>query len=67
MIVYVSKLFLYLKEKVPKRSKPTCRWIAGAHGTYITQSPTKFHLRSIRRFFVETKCFGKLFHAPNVS
>jgi hypothetical protein len=33
------KLFLYLKEKVTKRSKPTCCWIAGEYGSRIPQSP----------------------------
>ena len=32
-------LFLSLKEKVPKRSKPACRWTAGAYGNCIPQSP----------------------------
>ena len=33
------KLFLYLKENVTKRSKPTCCWIAGEYGSRIPQSP----------------------------
>ncbi|MBR6745029.1 MAG: hypothetical protein IKM00_07440, partial [Clostridia bacterium] len=32
-------LFLSLKEKVPKRSKPACRWTACAYGSGIPQSP----------------------------
>ena len=32
-------LFLYLKEKGRKRSKPACRWTAGAYGNCIPQSP----------------------------
>ncbi|MBR6745313.1 MAG: hypothetical protein IKM00_08880, partial [Clostridia bacterium] len=32
-------LFLSLKEKVPKRSKPACRWTACAYGNCIPQSP----------------------------
>ena len=32
-------LFLYLKEKERKRSKQTCRLIAGAYGNCIPQSP----------------------------
>ena len=33
------QLFLCLKEKVAKRSKQTCRLIAGAYGNCIPQSP----------------------------
>ncbi|MBQ2989055.1 MAG: hypothetical protein IJD59_08125, partial [Clostridia bacterium] len=34
-----GQLFLCLKEKVAKRSKQTCRLIAGAYGNCIPQSP----------------------------
>ena len=32
-------LFLSLKEKVPKRSKPACRWTACAYGSGIPRIP----------------------------
>ena len=34
-----DQLFLCLKEKVAKRSKPTCGWIAGACGSELPRIP----------------------------
>ena len=34
-----GQLFLCLKEKVAKRSKPTCGWIAGACGSKVPRIP----------------------------
>ena len=65
MFIFLSQLFLYLKEKVTKRSKPTCRWIAcsnfgafsedellkiGTAGTLICFRSLK-HLSEISRYF----------------
>ena len=60
-------LFLSLKEKVPKRSKPACRWTACAYGNCIPQSPLALresvpmaHVSLDARVLRRSRFFGEL-------